>query len=266
MKKTEFMKTLQAMDTTNMSAELTDRIQYTLKAFKKNPASVDIPTLTQLHKDIENEQSVLVEAVEASVKKPISRKALGKKAPAPAAEKVAAPAKKSVPAKKAVPAKKSNAVETAPPSTNASGFLPSAKMFPETIEHEELGTLKSCHGRYQTYVEVKEALVNEKPLYFAAYWTKAQLKKYEYARDYDVPAFTVKKGFPNDLDLVTAVLACDNVERVIGVSIYTEALYKIVGEAFEYIEDKDPSDNSTFNVRVMNGMEFEIYEIAEDAE
>ena len=138
-------------------------------------------------------------------------------------------------------------------------------MFPEEVEFETddgTHTLVRVHEKYHTMQEVRDAINEGKTLFIAAYWTKLHIKKYGYADQFylmgDAP-----KSFPDDLDILNIVVACDTMDRVFAMSTYTEAMYRFDKPDFEPVKDKDPSDGSEFTVRVSNGMEFEVYEIAE---
>lgn len=164
--------------------------------------------------------------------------------------------------------KKQAEVESIPAASNVgSDFLPSAKMFPEEIDHPELGKLIACTGKYTEYADILKALNDEenpKTLYFAAYWTKRHIKEYQYANVKMVNPKTVKNGFPLDLDILMAVLPCETMERVYAMSRYTEALFQFEGEDFQYVEDTDPRGGDKFRIRVSAGMEFEIYRPADE--
>ena len=140
-------------------------------------------------------------------------------------------------------------------------------MFPEEIDHPELGKLIACTGDYTEYADILKALNDEenpKTLYFAAYWTKRHIKEYQYANVKMVNPKTVKNGFPLDLDILMAVLPCETMERVYAMSRYTEALFQFEGEDFQYIEDIDPRGGDKYRIRVSEGMEFEIYRPADE--
>lgn len=152
-------------------------------------------------------------------------------------------------------------VETVPPISNKGiDKLPTAKVFPEEIDHEHLGKIVACTGEYTDYNHVYQAIEQGKTLYFACYWSKRQIKEFDYAGAQGVPSESVKGGFPLDLDILTAVLTCQTIERIYAMSIYSEALFKFEGIDFVPVEDVDPrGDGSKFQIRVSAGMEFEIY-------
>lgn len=152
-------------------------------------------------------------------------------------------------------------VEEATPMTKA--MLPPAKFFPEVIEHEDLGTLKVASDKYHAYSDIVKALSDGKTLYFAVYWTKRHLKQFTYADTNLVP---LPKGFafPNDLDLLQAIVTCERIDRIWAMSLYTDAMFWFEGENLKPIEDTDPKTEEQFSIRVSNGMEFEIYEPVEE--
>lgn len=275
-------------------ANLKERVQYTLKKFAEEQSKVGKADLFDLAKEVE---SLLPAPAATPVEASLKPKKLGKKstlkeeskeetsdedsdddsneeeetpaeAPAPAPKKT--PAKKngaSKSASKSSPkgnAKKSE-VDTIPAASNVGvDRLPSAKMFPAEIDHPDLGKLIACTGDYTTYQDVFDALEAEKTLYFACYWTKRQIREYQYATAKMIKPETVKNGFPLDLDILMAVLPCETMERVFAMSRYTEALFQFEGEDFKPVEDTDPRSGDKFQIRVSAGMEFEIYRPANE--
>ena len=156
-------------------------------------------------------------------------------------------------------------VESIPAASNVGADrLPSAKMFPAEIDHPELGKIVACTGAYTTYAEILKALEEEKTLYFACYWTKRQIREYQYAAAKMIDPKVVKNGFPLDLDILMAVLPCETMERVFAMSRMTEALFQFEGEDFKPVEDTDPRSGDKFQIRVSAGMEFEIYRPADE--
>ena len=151
-----------------------------------------------------------------------------------------------------------------PASNVGADRLPSAKIFPAEIDHPELGKIVACTGAYTTYPEILKALEEEKTLYFACYWTKRQIREYQYAQAKMIDPKVVKNGFPLDLDILMAVLPCETMERVYAMSRITEALFQFEGEDFKPVEDTDPRSGDKFQIRVSAGMEFEIYRPAEE--
>ena len=161
--------------------------------------------------------------------------------------------------------KKKTEVESIPAASNVGADrLPSAKMFPAEIDHPELGKIVACTGAYTTYAEILKALEEEKTLYFACYWTKRQIREYQYAQAKMIDPKVVKNGFPLDLDILMAVLPCETMERVFAMSRMTEALFQFEGEDFKPVEDTDPRSGDKFQIRVSAGMEFEIYRPADE--
>ena len=259
-------------------SNLKERVQYALKVAATDLTKVTKADLFELAKEVESLTSTPAPApVEASLKP----KKLGKKVPQKVEEtqeedsddseepaEEAKPAQKTTSqVKKSTPKVKKPEVDTIPPVSNVGGDkLPSAKIFPKEIEHPDLGKLIACPGKFTSYAEVLEALNAEKTLYFAAYWTKRHIRAYNYAESYLTNPETSKNGFPFDLDILMAVLPCETMERVFAMSRYTEALYRFDGGDFQPIEDTDPRSGDKFQVRVSNGMEFEIYVPEEEYE
>lgn len=265
--------------TTNVDANLSERIKYALDMFAKDMTKVTKADLRDLAEEALKSLTPAVAApapVEASLK---PKKTLGKKkTEAPAeeeaeetaeeeteetpAEETPAPKKKEKKSlsKSKDSKKKSAEVESLPAASNVGvDNLPSAKMFPKEIDHPELGKIVACTGDYTSYSEILKALEEEKTLYFACYWTKRHIREYQYAQSKMIDPKVVKNGFPLDLDILMAVLPCETMERVFAMSRMTEALFQFEGEDFKYIEDTDPRSGDKFQIRVSAGMEFEIY-------
>ena len=259
---------------------LSDRIKYALDMFAKDMTKVAKSDLRELAEEAINAVKALTPATPAPVEnalKPKS-KAQSQKSEAPAEEAPETPAeedeaeeeapktepkksgKKSSLTAKSKDSKKKSEVESLPAASNVgTDKLPSAKMFPAEIDHPELGKLIACTGAYTTYAEVLKALEEEKTLYFACYWTKRQIREFQYAEVYGIKSEVVKNGFPLDLDIAMAVIPCETMERLFAMSRITEAMYRFEGEDFKYIEDTDPRGGGKFQIRVSAGMEFEIY-------
>lgn len=239
---------------------LLERVKYTIAQAEKSIKKVTVSDLKDL---VVEAQSLLatpapapVEGMKKSAKKP------SKKVVEPVEDDTddEEPAEEEKPAKKG---KKSLKMKTAKPKTHASKELPVAEMFPEELSFEADDgekTLVCVHDKYHTMQEVRDALEEGKTLFIAAYWTKRHIQQYDYKEQFRVPQ--VPKSFPDDLDILNIVVACDSFDRVFAMSTYTEALYQFNGEAFTPVEDKN-EDGDEFTVRVSNGMEFDVYEIAE---
>lgn len=247
---------------------LMERIKYAL-----NMATKDLTKVTK--QDLLDLVNELPAPVETSPK-PAVKKLSKKKADEPKVEEVEdepeeteevveeQPEEKVEKPKKKV-AKKNEAVQVVVPHvTKGNDSIPMAKMFPAEIDHKDLGKLIAVPDKYHTYKEIVKALEEGKTLYIAAYWTKRHIQKFQYSEFYMVNA--PKNGFPDDLDILVAVLPCETIERLYAMSSYTEALFRFEGVDFMPIEDTDPVDGSNFKVRISAGMEFEIYEPAEENE
>lgn len=271
---------------------LSERIKYALDMFAKDMTKVSKSDLRDLAVEAVEAIKALTPApatpapVEASLK---PKKSLGKskksEASAEEVEETAeeAPEAEEAPAEEVKPEpkksgkksslkksdkdskKKTPEVESIPAASNVGvDRLPSAKMFPAEIDHPELGKIVACTGAYTTYAEVLKALEEEKTLYFACYWTKRQIREYQYAQAKMIDPKVVKNGFPLDLDILMAVLPCETMERVFAMSRMTEALFQFEGEDFKPVEDTDPRSGDKFQIRVSAGMEFEIYRPADE--
>lgn len=274
----DYLKSVEVKD-----KNLADRIAYAVKMFAKDQTKVLKSDLFDLANEVMTALTPAPAPVEASLK---PKKTLGKskkseepveEAPAETEEEVEetedeAPAekpkksgKKSSLKKSDKDSKKKTEVESLPPASNVgSDNLPSAKMFPAEIDHPELGKIVACTGAYTTYAEILKALEEEKTLYFACYWTKRQIREFQYAASKMIKPEVVKNGFPYDLDILMAVLPCETMERVFAMSRITEALFQFEGEDFKPVEDVDPRSGEKFQIRVSAGMEFEIYRPADE--
>lgn len=255
--KTDLLTALEGLPKAVQDSNLLDRVKYTLTQAQKSIKKVTVADLKDL---VLEAQTMLapapapVEAAKKPVKKPTSKKA------EEADDDEAEDSKKSS-GKKTL----KKGVKTAPQrSPKASNLLPVASMFPEELSFEADDgekTLTRVHDKYHTMQEVRDAINEGKTLFIAAYWTKLHLKKYGYAEMFHLT--DTPKPFPDDLDILNIVVACDTMDRVFAMSTYTEAMYRFDKPDFEPVEDEDPSDGSKFTVRVSNAMEFEVYEIEE---
>ena len=144
------------------------------------------------------------------------------------------------------------------------GNIPVARMFPETLEMKDLGKLVRADAKYDTMESVAEALEAGAQFYFATYWTKRHIKQFDYDGQ------TLTKGatsFPNDLDILEPVFYCERIKRIWAASLYTEAMFCFDNDTLKHIEDTNPyNESDKFRVRLCNGMEFELYELAPVAE
>ncbi len=260
---------------------LFDRINYAVKTFETDQKKVSREDLLELCQELSNiviPTTVPAETTPAEGKKSTSKpkesslkpKNKGSKKTEKPAEKEAetteeteeeTPAEKPNKKKGGIKSsKKKNEVESLPPVSTKGIDTGSATFFPEVLELEGLDTkLVSCAGEYESFDQIRKALEAEKSLYFACYWTKAQVKKFDYAGSREVKPETCKNGFPNDLDILNAVLTCETMDRLFAMSLYTEALFRFDGDDFRAVEDTDPRSGKKFRVRVSAGMEFEIY-------
>lgn len=246
---------------------LSDRIKYTLNGVDKNE---DVAK-SDLY-DLAMEVMGYLAPSPAPVMENSPKPKLGKKKseePAPAAdedeeetEEVEAPKakapKKTV--KKSEKKGKVPAVETTDGLTKKD--LPLARIFPKEIDHESLGKLVACPDKYHTVKEIREAIEQDKTLIFAAYWTKRHIKEFSYGLAYEVPV--PKNGFPYDLDTLQALYVCEGIDRIYALSTYTEAMFRFIEEDLTPIEC-EANDGSKFMMRYSAGLEFEIYEVVDEA-
>lgn len=256
------------------NTNLVERINYTLGAFKSSANNVPKTELSALVDEVRAVLSAPKKPVEASAK-PLKKKSGAKTEKTDEVEKTTDTDKKSP--KKSEKAEKpaktdEGKVQTATPITSKNGSLPSAKIFPKEINHPELGTLVAVPDKYHKYEDIVNALneVDENgnlmhTIYLATYWSKRQIKEYDYARCYLVPASSIpKNGFPHDLDLLQVVLTLETMKRLFALSAYTEALLTFEDGDLTPVEDVDPADGSKYAIRVAGGLEFEIYVPADE--
>ena len=263
-----------------LSKSVRDRITYTLAAFDKTPKQVTNSILSELANDIaaeiralaeaQNEQSKAEEAKKpALVENSPKLKSKGKIKPTakPVEEQVAPVAEPEVPVAEPEVAQVEEPVATEKPAEEkkpkskiaAKGKAKSdtpkkdapakpdpVDHFPETLTHEALGELVSCKGKFLTIQEIRDYVTSDKTMYIAAHWSKKMLKQFEYGKIHSVKA---PKEFPHDLDILTAVIVCDNVDRLWAMSVYTEAMMYFEGVDLVAVE----------GVRFSEGLEFEFY-------
>lgn len=252
--KGELLKFLEAVHG-DVTENLGGRIKYTLDKALENINSVTKMDLVDLVNEAKEDLNSKI-TVENAVKPKIVEEDESEDEDAMVSntEKVETPKKSA----KKKPVLKKKVEETTPVSKKSFAM---AKFFPETIEHEDLGTLKAVPDKYTSYKELYTALDSGKTLYFACYWSARQIKEFDYNGSRLVSA---PKKFPHDLDLLVAVVPCEKIERVWCMSQYTEAMFMFEGENLEPVADKDLTTGEDFKIRVNNGMEFEIYEPVED--
>lgn len=254
MKKSDMLSVLRDLPKAVKDSNLLERVKYTLAQADKSLAKVTNADLSALIVEAQGLLSAASVPAEASLKKPDKNKSSKK------SDKAQSEDDESTDDNSGKSKKKLKGVKSAPQKVSKNGLPPVASMFPEEVSFETDDgetTLTRAHEKYHSIDEIRKALEDGVELYIAAYWTKRHIKQYNYGQQYDV---TAPKSFPDDLDVLSVVLACDTMERLYAMSAYTEALYRFDGEDFMPVEDEDPSDGSKFTVRVSNGLEFEVYE------
>lgn len=175
--------------------------------------------------------------------------------------------KKPTSAKKAEPKKTEEKKDLVPTVPQIAGAVPVAKMFPKELTVKDLGKLVIANDKYRSMDDIAKAMNPDdgsEPIqfYLATYWTARHIKEFSYSA---VNMVKPVKSFPNDLDLLEPVYYCENNRRIWCASLYTEAMFGFDNDAIEPVKDKDPYNNEEFEVRVSNGMEFEIYILDEQA-
>lgn len=250
MTKAEMIAKLEGVETKDKT--LKGQIDYTLKKVKENIKNVTSVDLAELLAQVST-----LPAVETSPKPKLTTK---NKASTPAPKEEKAPAKSKEKPKMSEKKKDYKKIEegkviTAPQAMK-NGRPEQAKYFPKKITLPDGTDILSCYNAYTTHAEVVEAINEGKTLYFACYWTAKHLKQFDYA---GVTSTNPPKAFPHDLDIMSAIVACENIKRIWAMSLYTEALFAFESEDFAYVKDNDPKTDEPYKVRVAEGLEFEIY-------
>ena len=165
------------------------------------------------------------------------------------------------------PKKTEEKKDLVPTVPQIAGAVPVAKMFPKELTVKDLGKLVVANDKYRNMDDIAKAMNPDdgsEPVqfYIATYWTARHIKEFSYSA---VNMVKPVKSFPNDLDLLEPVYYCENNKRIWCASLYTEAMFGFDNDAIEPVKDKDPYSNEEFEVRVSNGMEFEIYILDEQA-
>lgn len=241
---------------------LADRIVYTSKAYKKDPASVMKKDLYDLCKEAMalNLTPATPVVAEASVK-PVGKKKLSKKSepvkeeektpeepkeetPAKTSGKKKAVTKKS--AKKEEPVVKSSEQKVKDPSKNYQPEVILAEQFKEKIVSETLGTLEIAHD-IKTIEDLKKSYENEEVIIFAFWWTPRHIRQFSYGEDFALT--TVPKAFKDDLDLGQLIYLGDvNPVIVVTSSEYDRPYILCEGD----LEEFD-------GIRFIKGCEYQIY-------
>ncbi len=241
---------------TKEAKNLVERVVYAMQKGAQDLAKVSKTDLLDLIKEVDKFIGTPVgnlAPIENSLKPKLKNK---DKAPAKeTAPKEKTPVEKA-PAKDKVPAKDGETVTTL---KTVAKEVPMAKMFPKNLEHPDLGKFIAVPEKYHTMKELSTALESGTEIVFACYWNKRAIKEFNYAGAHNV---SVPKQFPNDLDLVQAVLVCTNSPMVYAMSSYTEAMFRFDEEDLQTLEfDND----GMYTLRLSGGLEYEIYEkIAEE--
>ena len=251
-------------------SNLLERIKYTLTQAEKSIRKVTVSDLSELVNEAQGLLNAAPAPVEAA-KKPAPKKGgkLPAKKPSKKDEEETEEEEDETEEEKTPAPAKKKGMKLSTPKTKASKELPVASMFPSelTIEADDGNkTLTCAHDKYHKMDDVRKALEDGKTLFIATYWSKRHIKEYNYANTFHLDPTDVPKSFADDLDILNAVVACDNVDRLWAMSIYTEGMYYFDSADFKPVEDEDPKTGDKFTVRASNGMEFEVYECEDDAE
>ena len=189
----------------------------------------------------ENEQKeeVPAPAEKEAPKKKSAKKVTGKKPVEKAVKKVAK--KKPAPAKDETPVEKQEAKKEEVSARD--------KMFPVNLTLEDGTVLTrwdvSSWGVLKKGIE--KAQQTEGAIFVAVNYPKKYRKDYITSYAVNMP----KEGFPNNLDLLEVMFIQQTVDRLVGLSIYTEALGLVYAEEVESRTKEGWFD--------LNGAETEIY-------
>lgn len=242
---------------------LADRIVYTAKAYKKDPAGVMKKDLYDLCKEamalnLSPATPVVAEASIKPVKKtggitkvkkeaePVKEEATEtpKEAPAETPKKVSG--KKAV-TKKSAKKDETPIVTPAEPNTKSEKEVPLAKMFKEKIESPVLGTLEIAHD-IKTFKDLRNAVEKEELLVFAVYWTKRMIKQFNYGANLKLKS--VPASFKDDVDLATLIYIGEVNDIAYAVSSDTDGVYNILPDNLVEVDGLRFTDG---------GCEFQIY-------
>lgn len=184
-----------------------------------------------------------------------------KKVTAKKTEKVAEKTEK--PAPKVEKKKTENKSQVQTVQTTGDITAPQATIFPATIttqiDGEDVVLTKAKSSEFTTIQDIVEAMdskTDPKIIVFACYWTKRHIKEFNYALTFSVAS---PKSFKDDLDLCIAAWECPTIKRLFAMSLETEAVYYFEEGSLTPIEDSNPYNGEKYQIRVSNGMEFEIY-------
>ena len=125
--------------------------------------------------------------------------------------------------------------------------MATASSFPETLTIGD-ESYELAHD-ITDMEKLHEASDNDEEIIFAFYWSKSQIKQFNYGSGL-LPA--PKDGFKDNLDLSTLLYVSDEKKVCFSLSMYTENLYQVMPDAFEEIE----------GVRYSMGIEYQIYRAA----
>lgn len=251
--KDEMLRFLEAVKPDIKDKTIQKKIQYTLD----NAASLK---KSEVFGTVEQAQSFLMPTIPEVADAPTENEVKTVKIPAkPTGKKKTVENAVKPKATKTAKTKASETKDSAVQTAEQIGMLPVAKVFPEELKVENLGTLRRADDSYQTMEDVAKALEAGKQFYFACYWTPRQIKEYQYSV---VNVVNPVKKFPNDLDILEPVYFCENLKRMWANSVYSEAMFWFENDNIQHIEDTNPYTDEKFRVRVSTGMEFELYELS----
>lgn len=231
---------------------LADSIEYASKQEKENPKLVkkaDLVDLVQQVATLLGDKFIEVTTakipqpvVENSVKPKLNTgKGKKEKAEPESEEEKAEEEEKPADSKK----QKSSADKKKPANKkNPSPEVVGADSFPNELD---MGDTKYAIAHDITdMAKLLESFNKDEEIMFAFYWSKAQLKQFNYAQG-TLPA--PKEGFENNLDLASALYVSEELKVCYSLSMYTESLYQTMPDSFEEID----------GVRYNMGIEFQIY-------
>lgn len=156
--------------------------------------------------------------------------------------------------------KPENKEETTTPQPT--GSLPLLKIFPQEINLDSAdgSKIKLVPAREVTDIDTLVKLIDSGvDIYIATYWTARHLKQYDYSG-----ACALKeqfKSFPNDLDILQVIYSCERISRIWAASLYTDGMFRFDAEMFEPVEDTNIYTGEKSQLRVAQGMEFEVYKV-----
>ena len=122
-------------------------------------------------------------------------------------------------------------------------------LFPETLEVEDLGTLKKVS------INSFKELAERDDIVYVFHWTAKQIKELGY-NDLDAPETKISDLFKGQYDICVPVYYKETKEHVVVVSQITESIFELcVPEWYKDLEDSEEK------IKMCNDLVFQLYEM-----